>query len=466
MNRNPTSPGQVLAYVENNPPRKFTTELLVTRYFFMPIRCVNFVVLCGVVAISASAEDWPQWRGTNRDGVIREPGLMETLPAGELPRLWTQPIGGGYSGPTVADGRVFVTDRESPENKAEVERILCFDAKTGDPIWQHRYEAPYTVGYRAGPRAAVTVHEGKAYSVGAMGHFKCLDAASGDVLWERDLGADHNIRMPIWGITASPLVYGDLVIQIAAGKGDACVVAMDLESGKERWRALDERAGYSAPILIKQGDRDVVVCWTGESVSGLDPRNGELFWSVPMLPRKMPIGVPTPVVEGDKLFVSSFYDGSMMIRLSQDEPAAEQLWHRAGRDEKNTDALHCMIGTPILKGDHVYGVDSYGELRCLEIKTGDRVWEDTTAVPRARWATIHIFRDGDREIMLNDRGELIFTNLTPSGFVEHSRTKLIAPTRLQLNKRDGVVWSHPAIANGHIYARSDKELVCASLRGE
>jgi len=120
----------------------------------------------------------------------------------------------------------------------------------------------------------------------------------------------------------------------------------------------------------------------------------------------------------------------------------------------------------MIKGDFIYGVDSYGELRCLELKTGDRVWENTTAVPRARWATIHIIRDGDREIMLNDQGHLIFATLSPTGYAEHSRAKLIAPTRMQLNKRGGVTWSHPAIANGYIYARSDKELVCASLMAE
>jgi outer membrane protein assembly factor BamB len=173
--------------------------------------------------------------------------------------------------------------------------------------------------------------------------------------------------------------------------------------------------------------------------------------------------VATPVTEGNHLFVSSFYDGSMLIRLDPDRPVASKLWHRIGIDEKNTDALHCMISTPMIKGDYIYGVDSYGELRCLELETGDRVWEDSTAVPRNRWATIHTIHDGDREIMLNEKGQLIFATLSPQGFQEHSRANLIAPTRKQLNRRDGVTWAHPAIADGHIYARSDTELVCAPL---
>lgn len=425
------------------------------------------VGLCALAGVTfANADDWPQWRGVNRDGVLQETGILDAFPGSELKADWSVELGSGYSGPTVADGRVYVTDRDPERKELPLERVYCFDAESGKRIWEHTYETEYSVGYTAGPRASVTVDHGLAIAVGAMGHLKCFDAATGDVHWEHDLNSEYDIEMPIWGITAAPLVYKDLVIQIAAGKGDACVVAFDRKTGQERWRAIDERAGYSAPILIRQGDQDVVVCWTGESITGLNPSSGEKFWSIPMLPRQMPIGVPTPVVQDEYLFVSSFYDGAMLIRLNLDKPTAEQVWHRIGQDEKNTDALHCMISTPIIKGNHIYGVDSYGELRCLDLKTGDRVWEDTTAVPRARWATIHTIRHGDREIMFNDQGELIFANLTPEGFEEISRAKLIAPTKRQLNRRGGVTWSHPAISDGYIYIRNDKELLRASIKAE
>ena len=415
---------------------------------------------------SLSADDWPQWRGNDRDGVLHETGLIETLPEDGLKADWSVPLGSGYSGPTIAKGRVYVTDRGPDDGDKVVERVLCFDTQTGDELWHHTYETPYTVGYTAGPRASVTVHDGMAIAVGAMGHLKCFDAVSGELHWEHDLSAEYQVRMPIWGITAAPLIYKNLVIQIAGGSGAACVVAFDLKTGKERWRAIDEKAGYSAPILIRQGDQDVVVCWTGESVTGLNPNSGEVHWSIPMLPRQMPIGVPTPVVHGEHLFVSSFYDGSLLIRLNLQEPKAEVAWRRIGQDEKNTDALHCMISTPIIKGSYIYGVDSYGELRCLDLKTGDRVWEDETAVPRARWATIHTIQYGDREIMFNDQGELIYAKLSPDGFQELSRSKLIDKTRLQLNQRGGVTWSHPAIADGYIYIRNDKELLRASLQAQ
>ncbi|WP_246114312.1 PQQ-binding-like beta-propeller repeat protein [Rubripirellula tenax] len=413
---------------------------------------------------TAVADDWPQWRGIDRDGRIDEPGLMQALPDGHLPRKWTVEIGAGYSGPTVANGRVYVTDRGLDQDDTEIERVLCFDAETGQEVWKHSYPAVYgDIGYRAGPRASVTIHGDSAISVGAAGQLICFAASDGTIRWQHDLRKAYDARMPIWGITAAPLVYKDLVIQVVAGAGDACVVAFDLWTGKESWRSIDEPAGYSSPILIRQAGQDVAVVWTGASISGLDPKSGRVHWRVEMLPRNMPIGVPTPVVADDLLFVSSFYDGSMLIRFSKDELTAQKVWHRAGTDEINTDALHCMISNPLIKGDHIYGTDSYGQLRCLDIATGDRVWEDTTAVPKARWATIHTIRDGDREIMQNDQGELIFATLSPAGYQEHSRTKLLAPTRKQLPKRGGVTWSHPAIANGHIYARNDNELMCASL---
>jgi hypothetical protein len=117
-------------------------------------------------------------------------------------------------------------------------------------------------------------------------------------------------------------------------------------------------------------------------------------------------------------------------------------------------------------GDYIYGDDSYGELRCLDAKTGDRIWEDQTATPRERWSNIHFVRNGERIWMFNERGELIVSKLSPKGFEEIDRATLISPTTEQLRRRDGVTWAHPAFANRSVFARNDKELVCASLAAE
>lgn len=439
-------------------------------------------LLCLGITTSGRAEDWPQWRGIHRDGIWGESDIVRELPSGQLPLTWSVPIGPGYSGPTVAQGLVYIMDRQVMETQ-QTERILCFDAATGKEVWRVEYEAPYSVGYTAGPRASVTVDRGSAYAVGAMGHFHCLDARTGKINWKINLAEQFGVEMPIWGIAASPLVMGDLVIQQVSGKPNACLVAFDRTNGKEVWRALDEGAGYSSPILIQQHDRPVVVAWTADSLSGLDAQTGQLYWTHAMRPTRMPIGIGTPSVDGELIFVSSFYDGSMMVRAPKDSLTSELVWRAIGPDEKNTGAsevllgakthsdgatygIHAMIGTSIVQNGSIYGVDSYGEFRCLEALTGRRIWEDRQAVPIDRWATIHMVRHADDVWMLNERGELLITQFTPNGLKILSRSQLLKPTEVQLNQRGGVCWSHPAYAEQSIFARNDEQLVRASLKDE
>ena len=424
-----------------------------------------FLVSSSTSPSTLSADEWPQWRGPTRDGVWRESGVVDKFSTPRLPLKWRASIGAGYSGPTVADGRVYVTDRvDDPE---ELERVHCFDFETGRNLWTHTYPCEYVkVGYTAGPRASVSIDDGRAYALGTMGDFFCFDAADGKMLWQKDFKAEYQIRIPIWGISSAPLVDGSLIVLQVGGQNRACLVALDKKTGREVWTALDDKPSYSAPIIIQQAGQPVLVCWTGESVAGLDPATGKTHWQYPFLPKKMVINVPTPVASGNRLFLTAFYDGSLMLRLNQTEPSVEEIWRRQGRSERITDALHAMISTPYMSGDYVYGVDSYGELRCLEAETGDRVWEDLTAVPSDRWATIHMVRNGERIWMFNERGELLISTLSPQGFNEISRTKLIDPTEEQLPKRGGVCWSHPGYAYKHVFARNDNELVCASLAAE
>lgn len=422
-----------------------------------------FVALISLSAL-AVAEDWPQWRGPNRDGIWAESGLLEKFGSDKLEPKWRMPIGSGYSGPTVAKGKVYVMDRQTePE---EVERLLCFEEQTGKPLWMHAYPARYgRVSYPAGPRASVTIHEGRAYALGTTGRFHCLDAEGGKVLWEKDLAQIYDIQMPIWGIAGSPLIVDNLVVLHIGGKGK-CVVALDSVSGEEKWSALSDRAQYTAPILVQQAGQPVIIVWTGDSVAGLAPVDGKVLWRHEWKPRNMPIGVATPVVEKDQVFFTSFYDGSLMLRLLPDKPAVEKVWQLVGPSEMQTEALQSIISTPVFVDGHIYGVDSYGELRCLDAATGKRLWENLTATPKNRWSTIHFVRNADKHWLFNERGELIIAQLAPSGYTEISRAKLLEPTMEQLRSRGGVCWSHPAFANKHIFARNDKEIVCASLEAK
>ena len=433
----------------------------------MPVsHCAAFqiaVVLTAVFLASESqsyAQQWSQWRGEARDGV-----LEKAIEPGEAPTLnWTAEVGGGYSGPTLADGKVYLMDRVAEPK--QIEQVHCFDLKTGESVWTHQYDAVYEgIGYPAGPRASVTIKDGKAYSIGSMGHAFCLDAADGAVLWSVDFNRDYKIvenkRMPIWGISASPLIVGDNVVFHVGGIDGACIVAINRETGKEAWRSLDDRAQYASPVLMDHNGKQSIVCWTGDSIAALEPQSGEALWRFDFPPRNMPIGIATPVVKEGHVFVTSFYDGSLMLKVNEDNTAATKVWSAVGPNEKKTKSLQSIISTPIWIDDHIYGVDSYGQLRCLEAATGKRLWENLDAVPAARWSTIHFVlngKDGDTVWMFNERGEVLLTKLTPKGYEELSRHKILDPTLKQLRRRNGVCWSHPAFATGSIFVRNDKEI--------
>ncbi|MFW5755234.1 MAG: PQQ-binding-like beta-propeller repeat protein, partial [Tangfeifania sp.] len=384
---------------------------------------ITAVLIITLFCFNAFSQDWPDWRGENRDAIWNEKGVVERFPAPEMTPEWRVSVGPGYTGPTVAKGKVYMMDRqEDPEQK---ERVLCFDAETGNPIWKHSYNCVYSgIGYQAGPRSSVVINDGKAYSLGSMGHLYCFDAETGKVIWKKVLNEEYKIDMPIWGIASTPLIVDEKIIVHASVADNACVMAFNKNTGEEIWKNLNDRAGYSAPVLIEKNGTRVVVNWTEHSLSGLNPETGEIYWRFPW-ETGSGMSISTPVLYEGHIFVSAFYSGSLLVKLADDYKSAEKVWQREGENERKTDALHCVMNTPVIIGDYIYGVDSYGELRCLELATGDRIWEDQTAVDRGRWANIHFIQKEEKTWMFNEHGELLITELSPDGFHEISRTKII-----------------------------------------
>lgn len=413
---------------------------------------------------SLFAADWPQWRGPGRDGVWAETGIIEAFATAELKPRWSVPVGPGYSGPTVAGDRVFLTDRvAAPEQQ---ERVLCFDRATGRPLWVHAYACVYRdIDYALGPRAAVTVAGGRAFAYGAMGHAHALEAATGRVLWAKDLAAEYAAPINVWGVSSAPLVVGDLVIFQVGGSPGACLVAFDVQTGRERWRTLDGKASYSSPRLVQLDGREVVLVWTAVWLAAVEPATGKVVWQVPYKTTKMIINVPDPVIDeaGRTIFLSSFYDGSYLYALPAGSGAPELLWKRAGVSERKTDALHSIITTPFIRGGHAYGIDSYGEMRCLNLASGDRVWEDTSLLPNGRWATAYFVQNGDRTWITTERGEIVIARLTPQGFQRISSARFLAPGTTLRGRGYPIAWSHPAYAHRSLFARNDTELVCIPL---
>lgn len=434
------------------------------RLYFGPRLFILLSVFVGSIfginsVFPARADDWPQWRGIGRQGVWRESGIVSRFPKNGLLVRWRSQVGPGYSGPVVAEGRVFVTDRQRHRN---LERVLCLDERSGQLLWVREYEAVYKgVDYDSGPRAAPTVDSDRVYTLGTMGHLLCLKRADGSVIWKKDFVTDYKTEVPLWGIAGAPLVEGELLIANVGGKPDACLVAFDKFSGREVWRALSDRGGYGAPIVITASGTRQLIFWSAQAVNSVDPKTGRVYWRIPYRCQS-DLNVASPVQYRDLLLVSSFYEGAMMMKLDADRPGASILWKEPPTSELETAMVHCLMSAPYFKGDHFYAVDSYGELRCLEISTGKRVWETLQATGKDRWSSAQLTPNGDQTFLFNEHGELILAELSPQGYREISRTRVIMPTQGVEGLRP-VTWAHPAYANRHAVVRNDEELISVSL---
>lgn len=421
-------------------------------------------LICGSPLL---ADDWQQWFGPHRDGIWREENIVDSFSQGSPIVKWRTQIGAGYSGPSVASGRVYITDRivdsksQSDQNTG-TDRVLCLDEESGAILWNHSYRASYSVSYPSGPRATPSIDEGRVFSLGTEGMLFCLDAETGSVFWKKDLKT-YNPKTPIWGHAASPLIDGERVIVIPGG--EAAVVAFHKKTGAEIWRSLSAKEpGYCPPIIISSGGTRQLIIWHPESINSLNPETGKLYWSIPWKIRAG-LTIATPRFHDDQLFLTSFYNGSTLLKLDPQKPKAALVWQSQKASERDTTELHSIISTPVWASAHIYGICSYGQLRCIESATGKRLWESFAATTNGRpvrWATAFITPLRDRYFLFNEHGELILAHLSPEGYREIDRAQLLKATNADARGRL-VVWSHPAYANGHIIVRNDQEIIRASL---
>ena len=440
------------------------------------------IVFCLVIASTAAADDWPQWFGPKRDGVWREKGLLDKFPASGPKVLWRAPLGEGYSGPAVAGDRVYVMDRERgkdasgkalPATKGVIpgnERVLCLDGADGHLLWKHEYDCPYKVSYPTGPRTTPLVSDGRVYTLGAMGELLCLEASSGGVRWSKNLAKEYKAPIPVWGWSANMLLDGDLLYSLVGGEGSA-IVAFHKDTGKEAWRALKTKEiCYSPPMIYEAGGRRQLIVWLSDSINGLDPATGKVFWTVPY-----PVSAIGPAVNivtvrrwQDLLMVTSAYEGPMVLKLAADKPAAGVLWSIPEKDALKGGVLNSVMATPLLRDGYAYGVDFNGALRCLDVRNGHYSWESYAAIggKQSDCGTVFLVQQGEgsRAVLFNDQGDLILANLTPAGYKEISRCHILEP--VQEARKRHVVWSHPAFAHRCVFARNNKEMVCVSLAAE
>jgi len=447
---------------------------------------VRLIFALLLLPLPALADDWPQYLGPKRDGIWRETGLRDKFaPAGPVV-LWRQKCGMGYAGPAVTQGKVFLPDRvlgdgaQNPDNpfaKASVtgtDRLRCLDEKTGEEIWKFEHPVEYRVSYAAGPRCTPTVDGDLLYWLDTMGDLFALETATGKKVWHTNYRKDLGAELPVWGFASHPLVDGDRLICLVGGSEGRGIVAFDKKTGKEIWQALTISGdpGYNSPVIFDVNGKRVLIIWHSHAVVGLNPETGKKLWQYDWEISAALTAPTARLADGSLLFLTSFYNGSLLLDIGGETPKV--VWKskskggQAAVEPDKTVDLHSIIPTPWIKDDHIYGVCSYGELRCLELKTGKRLWmtrQPTSGGPPARWANAFIIPhgDGERVFLFNESGELIICKLTPKGYEEIDRAKLLEPTNRYAAGRT-VVWSHPAFADKTVFARNDKEIVAVSLK--
>jgi outer membrane protein assembly factor BamB len=411
--------------------------------------------------------------GPRRDGVYRETGITESIPEAGLPIKWRTEIGGGYSGPAVAGDRVFVFDylkragdvRNDPDQRAQLqgeERLLALDAASGQVLWTHQYDCPYSISYPAGPRCTPTVDGDHVYILGSEGDLKGLQVKNGEVVWEVKLTEKFGCEVPIWGFSSHPLIVGDLLYTMVGGDGQG-VVAFDKRTGEVRWKALNTRAGYAPPTLIEFGEVPQLIVYHPLGVSSLNPADGKEYWTISLKP-SYDMSIARPMIEGNKMYASGIGAQSVMIELDSKKPAAKELWRG-----KASNSVFSANATPLFVDGTIFGSDcQLGSLMAIDSKDGTRLWSTYEAtrpgeIRRVNHGTAFVTRigDTDRYFILNELGELMMAELTAKEFKPLGKVAVLEPTGEAFGRR--VLWSHPAYAQRTAFIRNDKEIVAVDL---
>lgn len=421
------------------------------------------------VAASADDADWPQWRGPQSSGVARDTKFPAVWPAGPLAPLWTAPTADGWSSPVVADGRVFVTDRDDVS-----ERVAAFDAATGRLLWRVTNPVdfdPHQVGRRHGngPKSTPAVSGDKVYALGIAGWLQCLNAADGAVVWKHVLPAEYadsqplpggrayvngetNVIVPIgdargapvplFGYTGSLVVAGDLLIAPVGGTRGGTIMAFDKHSGRVVWQALNENVSYSSPIVVDLAGLRQVVAMTGPRVVGLDVRDGRLLWSFDYQVQ-YDESIGTPVVADDLVLVTA-----VGRPLSAHRIVAENGAFRAAEAWRNDD-LSSYLSSMLAVGGHVYGMNDGGEWHCLRLSDGNTVWRGGNH----GYYSTPVLVD-NRLLGLNERGELDVVAADPTAY----------RNLLQRRLTSEATWTSPAVVGNRLYVRSRTSLICFEVR--
>lgn len=417
----------------------------------------TLLAIAVILAVSprTRADDWPQWRGTGRDGISKETGLLKEWPKDGPRQLWKNgEVGGGFSTPSIVGGRVYLLGDKDKE-----EYLIVLDAKDGKEQWRAKIGPLGKDGPPSypGPRSTPTIDGDRIYVLSSDGDLACLGKAKGDVLWKKNLKSDFAGVVGTWAYAESPLIDGEKLICTPGGK-EATLVALNKQTGATVWKsaiAEGDAAGYASAIAVEVGGARQYVQFLAKGLVGIDAKTGKFLWRYDRT-RDAQATIPTPVFHDGCIFTSTSRNGSGLVRIKANAGgvAAEEVYY-------NKTAFN-SIGTVVCIGDYLYGTNAGNELVCMDFKTGEVKWHDASVGTASL-----CFADG----MLYVRGQggngfgpesptrVALVAATPAGYQEKGRFE-----QPEHGKRPA--WPHPVVADGRLYLRDQGVLFCYDVKGK
>jgi outer membrane protein assembly factor BamB len=399
--------------------------------------------LLATYAQMTPAQDWPQWRGASRDGVITGFVAPKTWPD-QLKQRWKVTVGIGHSSPVVAGNRVYLHSRQG-----ENEVVAAYDLSNGKTLWQDSYPVAYTMnpaatGHGKGPKSTPVYNNGKLYTLGITGVLSCYDTAKGKLLWRKDFAEKFKAKAPLFGTAMSPVVDRGLVIVHAGGNDQGGMVALDANTGAEKWTWTEDGPGYASPIVVEIAGKRQIITQSQQNIIGVWADNGALLWKIPFTTEYVQ-NIVTPIQYKDLLIFSGINKGVFAVRVGwrDNRWVTDTVWQNK--------EVSMYMNSPLLAGDLLFGMShrNKGQFFCLDAATGKTLW---TGDPR----------QGENAAMLI-AGNLIFSLTNDADLIVTSAADKGAKVIKKYHVAEKPTWAHPAIVGKNILIKDETTLAMWGL---